>query len=917
MTRMIERWFPCADVSAKSDSGWGSGNQERALFTWFAARPAAQAKAAVICSLLPWPDEPSEQERLQNLVKKAMEGRYTDWSAVRDEIVKANGERTAIVDPFSGRGMIPLMAGRLGLSAFAVDYSPVATLASELLADYPFRDWSDEPMLPFPADDGGLVDARPRLLRDVETVLDQIGRQHQAAMRDFYPAFAGIQPWGYLWAVTLPCQDCSRRFPLVASYTLRRPSNKPARGSRPAFNDPGQAFYIEADASAGTFRAVVHEGEPRRSPTLANAVGPNGRKIKGKSATCPFCSHVHPLAVHQRLAQEGRGRDALLVVVSPDTTVGRLFREPTAEEIEAALRASAALQSEVAFGVGLPAVPDERIPDNNGATIRPQLYGYTSYGDLMCDRQTLSFVRLCRAFQSVDDAMAAAGIGADYRRALNGYAAANMVRTLKFSTRGAKMRSTPGAGLLDHIFSNEGTVAFSYDFIEAGLSDGPGSWAAMAASSYSTLRGLLDDASGCTSVQVQRGSATALPFRDATMSAVVTDPPYDSMVYYSDSSDLFYVWLKRALIHIDPQIAFVASPSGLQDKSEEIIVKEHGRAATEHRTRDHYDTKIAQAFSEMRRIVRPDGVVTIVFGHGEPEVWQRLLHSIEHAGLVMTGSWPANTEAGGQQGKANIETTLTMACRPAPADRPTGRKGAVESEIKAEIRRRYPDWERWGLAPGDMLMAASGPAMEVVGRYKQILDAKGHPVDIFTFLPLARAAAQDAMAVEIDHQPLETFDSRTRFALWWVRLYGRQVQSKGELRWQMLASSLDSDTVKDLVRDADKGVRFVMSLEFDRKIDAESAVIDIALALAAVSNDGTEAMGQVLLDAARGIDDTYLWAALQFLADRLPANDSDAVAFTRVLRTRTAIGAAAHATATTNTERALREQDADAQLKLL
>ena len=116
----------------------------------------------------------------------------------------------------------------------------------------------------------------------------------------------------------------------------------------------------------------------------------------------------------------------------------------------------------------------------------------------------------------------------------------------------------------------------------------------------------------------------------------------------------------------------------------------------------------------------------------------------------------------------------------------------MEAEIKAEIKRRYPDWERWGLAPADMLMAAAGPAMEVVGRYSEVLDAKGEPVDIHTFLPLARAAVQEAMAVEIDHHPLETFDARTRFALWWVRLYGRQVQAKSELRWQALASSMDS-----------------------------------------------------------------------------------------------------------------------------
>ena len=83
MTRMIERWFPCADVTATSKSGWGSGNSEKTLFTWFATRPLAQAKATVICSLLPWPKERTEQERLCEMVRSAMEARDAandDWS---------------------------------------------------------------------------------------------------------------------------------------------------------------------------------------------------------------------------------------------------------------------------------------------------------------------------------------------------------------------------------------------------------------------------------------------------------------------------------------------------------------------------------------------------------------------------------------------------------------------------------------------------------------------------------------------------------------------------------------------------------------------------------------------------------------------------------------------------------------------
>lgn len=214
-------------------------------------------------------------------------------------------------------------------------------------------------------------------------------------------------------------------------------------------------------------------------------------------------------------------------------------------------------------------------------------------------------------------------------------------------------------------------------------------------------------------------------------------------------------------------------------------------------------------------------------------------------------------------------------------------------------------------------MAAAGPAMEVVGRYSEVLDAKGEPVDIYTFLPLARTAVQEAMAVEVNHQPLAAFDARTRFALWWIRLYGRQAQAKSELRWQALASSLDLASVRDLVCDADKGVRFITSREHTGKVDGDSASIDVALALGAASDEGLQAMGQVLAASERGIDDTYLWSTVQFLADRLPGNDPDSIAFTRVLRTRSGIGTAAEAVTASNYENARRQQNHEAQLRLI
>ena len=196
MTRMIERWFPCQEVSENSATGWGSGRTEKALFTWFAARPSAQARAAVLCSLLPWPDEPLRQAELQALVRLAM----TDRDAGQEDVIAMLEQYfpagARVLDPFSGRGMIPLEAARLGLAAFGIDYSPVATLAGLLLADFPFRDWSHEPdLLEGEVAPGGkgdrVIDPRPRLVRDIDRVLRAIGSRARDRHAGLLPTSSG------------------------------------------------------------------------------------------------------------------------------------------------------------------------------------------------------------------------------------------------------------------------------------------------------------------------------------------------------------------------------------------------------------------------------------------------------------------------------------------------------------------------------------------------------------------------------------------------------------------------------------------------------------------------------------------------------------------------------------------------------
>src|ERR1700694_3161893 len=127
--RMIERWFPCAEVSEACRSGWGHGKSEKGLFVWFAARPLAQAKAAVITSLLPWPDEVGEQARLKELVRRALKGRDAGHDELVAELAKHYPEGASLLDPFSGRAIIPLEAARFQVKTWGVDYSPGGTPA--------------------------------------------------------------------------------------------------------------------------------------------------------------------------------------------------------------------------------------------------------------------------------------------------------------------------------------------------------------------------------------------------------------------------------------------------------------------------------------------------------------------------------------------------------------------------------------------------------------------------------------------------------------------------------------------------------------------------------------------------------------------------------------------------------------------
>ena len=209
---------------------------------------------------------------------------------------------------------------------------------------------------------------------------------------------------------------------------------------------------------------------PAQKPTYMQAMKADGKKKKGKTAKCLFCGYVHPLEAVKARGAARQYEDMLLAVAEPDDQGRRVFRLPTPEETEAA---SAANPAGVDYEWPYPAVPDEVIPAGNTHTVMASGYGYRRFGDLMCGRQTRSFIETAAVIRKLHGELLRSGVSELYARALASYAASVLCRRLRCSTRGARLRSEGDEdGLrnsvvrIGDLFVTNSALNFQFDFLE-------------------------------------------------------------------------------------------------------------------------------------------------------------------------------------------------------------------------------------------------------------------------------------------------------------------------------------------------------------------------------------------------------------------------------------------------------------------
>ncbi len=268
-------------------------------------------------------------------------------------------------------------------------------------------------------------------------------------------------------------------------------------------------------------------------------------------------------------------------------------------------------------------------------------------------------------------------------------------------------------------------------------------------------------------VSVQQASATDLPYQDNTFDAVLTDPPYYDIVGYSYLSDFFYVWLKRSIGHLHPELF----QTQLTPKADEIVAYGHREGGLE-AGKQFFEDELTKAFQEMRRVLKPNGIAVIVYAHKSTEGWETLINALLDSDLVVTAAWPIDTEKKSRLRALNsavLASSIYMVARKAERE-PLGLYTDVKNELETYLEQKlYQLWE-WGFSGADLFIAAIGLGIEVFGKYREVIDDDDNTV---------RA---DRMIADI-REILERFDGEqagiagtqlTRFYIRWRREYGEK-----------------------------------------------------------------------------------------------------------------------------------------------
>ena len=758
-TRLIERWLPIAALGIESTrertpmTPFPAPNR---LHVWWARRPLVASRAALLASLLP---ADADRDKFLHVL-----GIHGDPVAARNAIDRARRtgnrvdnpydynrafsyspgqsdlkwlrsvfvslpERFNVLDPTAGGGSIPFEAARLGLTPLTNDLNPVAALIMKASLEWPLQ---------FPQE------AR----REFNLLASKWRMKLQSALESLFPQ-RGVPDQidlTYLWARTITCPYCDGLVPLSPNWRLAPDGTgvrlRPRLGAGPGTT--GRVCGFE----------IVRSAKEQSPGTVARGDG-----------TCPYpdCGRVIDGDAIKSQAQAGQMGEQLFAVVYKQRVLGKTKTGKTREKWVRGYRAPrpeddnstdirARLDEKLPEWEAFDIVPSERFPEVSNDD-RPIQYGMPLWRDLFSPRQLLCHGASVEVFRDLLEADRAAGKLSEVRQAAYGYLALSLDKLLNYNSRMSVWM--PTREVVANTF-NRHDFAFCWSHAEmAPLIAGLGyDWAiGQTAKCIGELVALVRPgtvAAGANGDLFAGNEPDDIPppititckpadnldhIEDGSIDAVVMDPPYYDNVMYAELSDFFYVWLKRTAGHVFPELF----RRRLTDKDNEAVANParfQGQKGARALAGQDYQERMASIFAECRRVLKPSGIMTLMFTHKASGAWDALTSGLMEAGFVITASWPINTEAEGSlhiRDKAAANSTIFLVCRPrksVASDQGlvAGEKqGAdtgdqlywedVEPRVAQAVRERVEAFQEAGISGVDLYLASFGPALEEFSRH--------------------------------------------------------------------------------------------------------------------------------------------------------------------------------------------------------
>ncbi len=886
--KLIEVALPleAINLAGRAEKAVPKKGHPATMHPWWSRKPIGIARAVIFASLVDdpcsegdtGPESLARRERLLELTAL-----LAHWDADQDtdlmsEVGRAIDEcwpngRPGALDPFCGGGAIPLEASRLGLFTTAIDLNPVAALITRVMIEILPRHGDCGPLHPRHCETRS-PNRRTGLALDVQAYGDDLEKLARGRLDGRFDRMASpFSPDGmttavsYLWSRTVNCPNptCGRSTPMLSTWWL----------SKKAKN----RWHVRPVLDGSRVEFEVHQGEP--PPGLTDPkVG------RGANYRCVWCEEaIEPTHVRSegKALRLGLRLAAIQAFKNPSSgRKGRIWLSPIDEVERAGLREPCAELD------GL----DVEVPTTSG---NAHTYGITRFTQLLSPRQLETMCAFSDELKGMRDQIErdASAAGLATRDTLGGsdgpsadsYADAVVTCLAIAVSRMANRVSTMTVhnranGSVEQSFIQP-AFGFYGEFPEANpFSGSTGSWQGSLNYVVPSIEAL--------SRHVQQSSVTLGSALEADLPGdvlVSTDPPYYDMFDYADLSNLYYVWLRRILREIWPDLMATIRVSG--DSQIDANASREGRGHKEAHKR--FESMLSTALTRIREVQHEASPVTIYYGYQQSQTlekdgstaWEAFLESLRAAGLAVVATWPLRTERpeGVKKRTNSLASSILLACRPHDSSGPIGDQSDLRRALAADLPRQLSTLHGAGIPAVDMGQAAIGLGMATYSGFGRVVGTDGRDLPITDVLAVIREVLTEAT------EGFEsTVSAHSQWAIGWLESNGYDEGPYGVAEQLTKTWNTTTGTLEDAgIIEAEQGrVRLRQRVEYrDEALTRTHGGWAAAQLLAgALESDGELAAASVLSVLDHDVAEEALAVAHRHFAISEGRGDgADAVAF--------------------------------------